>query len=242
SDAGVSVRFTTNGLKLRSKDLAQLCVDHVDTLVISMDGATKETFERIRVGASWERLSESIETVTHLRRDSKSSNLKLAVNYTLMKSNIDDFPEMVCLAHGLGIEKIMAEHLLVTHDTLRDESLFTDPHRSDQWMTEALQEAKALGIKMEVPDLFDMKKVNTAMIDVESIRNIRPQERDANALHCQVLGYSAVIMPSGLVMPCGHPQAEYQLRMGDLNDQTFAEVWYGGIYQRLRAQEEDSLP
>ena len=59
---GVPIRFSTNGLLLHKK--LDLLIEYSDVLSefrFSIDGASKETYEKIRYGGNWERLITNIE-------------------------------------------------------------------------------------------------------------------------------------------------------------------------------------
>lgn len=59
---GVKIRFSTNGLILHKK--LDLLIDYADILAefrFSIDGSSKETYEKIRFGGNWERLITNIE-------------------------------------------------------------------------------------------------------------------------------------------------------------------------------------
>jgi len=54
------VSFNTNGLLLTQENITQLANSGLDWLIISVDGATKATYEKIRIGGSFEKLVKNI--------------------------------------------------------------------------------------------------------------------------------------------------------------------------------------
>ncbi len=232
STAGLKVNLTTNGMSLVSPKIAHVCVDHVNDLTLSIDGATPETFERIRVGARWDKLLKGIERLNALKEASNHSSLKLSINIALMRQNIEELPDLVELAHQWGVKRIMAEHFLSMAPELESQSLFSTPEKSDRYILEAIAVAEPYGIHMEVPDLFC--KENTPEMKHGNIRNVRPIEREPEQPHCTLLNYSTVIYPSGMVTSCGHPDAMYLFPVGNVNEQPFHEIWFGERYQALR--------
>jgi len=54
------VSFNTNGLLLTQENTTQLANSGLDWLIISVDGATKATYEKIRIGGSFEKLVKNI--------------------------------------------------------------------------------------------------------------------------------------------------------------------------------------
>lgn len=244
-ESGVSVRLTTNGLKLRQDDMAEMCVNHVDQLTISIDGATKKTYETIRKGSKWERVIAGIQKVTALRRQNPNSRLRLTINYTLMQCNIEEFPDMIRLAHELGVSKVVGQHLLIPSGDMKSESLFSTPERCNRYVKEAEILAQNFGIELQIPDYFVMKTTQQEMNMVpETIPNVNsiPLNTENPPPHCRLLNYSAVVIADGQVMPCSHPDVHIAFRMGNLTDSSFQDIWYGDGFQNLRSVSKGTIP
>lgn len=59
-----TIKFQTNGLLLSEKtytELPEFVRDRISYILLSIDAATKETYERIRVGGNWETLTRNIQ-------------------------------------------------------------------------------------------------------------------------------------------------------------------------------------
>lgn len=105
-------------------------------VIVSLDGATRETYERIRVGASFDTvLANSRELIGA----AQSRGLPASINFCMMPNNYRDFEPLLHLADGLGVEVNVSvvrgpEHLsifqlpqarideVVSHFDSRDES------------------------------------------------------------------------------------------------------------------------
>lgn len=68
---------------------------------ISSDGATKEVYEKIRVGGNFEDLIANVKKFVDLRKEKPSLILRL--NYTVTSDNYMDIPEAVKLYEDLGL-------------------------------------------------------------------------------------------------------------------------------------------
>ncbi len=67
-DQGIlDVKMNTNATRLTPDRSRELLESGLDTLVFSVDAAVKEDFERIRVGAKFEKVVENITTFNHIR-------------------------------------------------------------------------------------------------------------------------------------------------------------------------------
>jgi uncharacterized Fe-S cluster-containing radical SAM superfamily protein len=87
----VDVMFNTNGLLL-SEDKIRAVVDGgVDLVIISIDGASKEVYEKIRIGGDFKRLIHNIEYLIEYRKRTKRSKPMIRLQFVKMKENIHEF-------------------------------------------------------------------------------------------------------------------------------------------------------
>ncbi len=77
--------IATNGL-LIDREIARILVKSNVELTFSIDGVTKEVYEHIRVGASFEKLIDNLNLINELRRELNPA-MKLRLNVLVMRSN-----------------------------------------------------------------------------------------------------------------------------------------------------------
>jgi len=101
-----NVRFTiqTNGLLIekmyqRHKQL----FERLDTLNISIDGATKTTYELLRRGGSYAKIIENLECAKELKQ---RYDFKLILHFVVQAENYQEMPAMVDLAEKYGADRI----------------------------------------------------------------------------------------------------------------------------------------
>ncbi len=80
------VSVTTNGQLLTEETLRALAKAGLDELTISLHGLTKETYENLMQGASFEKFKELLGAIRNVRKD--FPRLKVRVNYTLNADNV----------------------------------------------------------------------------------------------------------------------------------------------------------
>ena len=83
----LEVMFTTNGLLLTPTKSRELVEAGLDYLIVSIDGATKETYERIRVGGNFEALKENIEYFVQYRRTKGLAKPLIRLQFVEMQEN-----------------------------------------------------------------------------------------------------------------------------------------------------------
>ena len=101
--AGCETGFLSNGLLLTENKLKTILEAGVDWICISMDGATAEMYNKIRVGSDFDRVSENVARIAKLREGNVP---KIMINFVLMNINVHQVEEIVHLAVRLGVDQV----------------------------------------------------------------------------------------------------------------------------------------
>lgn len=86
---GLRVVTTTNGLLLNPNRAKQLLDAGLDELRISVDGASKGTYERIRTDASYDKLMQNLSDLQNIRF--RYGSCKIDIHFVLQRHNLNDF-------------------------------------------------------------------------------------------------------------------------------------------------------
>jgi MoaA/NifB/PqqE/SkfB family radical SAM enzyme len=73
------------------------------SITVSFDGGTQQTFEKLRRGARFPKVIENITRLQELKKSIGSSFLELSAFFVLMRSNYREIPEFLALMKNLGI-------------------------------------------------------------------------------------------------------------------------------------------
>lgn len=96
--------------------------DNIKTLLLSIDGATPSTLEKLRRGLTWERMTEALAFARELRKSSKINHI--SVMFVIQKDNFRELPLMLelcsryCVDH-LSVARI-SSHGTYTHEQFRN--------------------------------------------------------------------------------------------------------------------------
>jgi len=82
-------------------EILDLLVKNNVHLIISIDGAIKETYERIRKGGSFDKLIKNIEKINNL-----TGKIFLQINFVVMRENYSEMIDMVEFAHKYKFKMI----------------------------------------------------------------------------------------------------------------------------------------
>lgn len=111
--ANKGIKVTTNSnLTLLRPWLAERCVTSgLAYLRVSIDGATADTYERIRDGGRFRRVVRNLEAVVAARRLRRSRRPAIGLVMVLMRQNLHELPDLVRLAHRWSVDDLFVQHL-----------------------------------------------------------------------------------------------------------------------------------
>ena len=219
-DYGIEVELTSNGLLLGRKGYAEAIVENVRRINISIDGGTKETFEKVRPGANWDRLMENVGKLTELRKASGSPFPEINIRYILMRENIEELPRMVDIAADFGVNSLFTNHLQVFLPFLRDQSLLLHADVANRIFDETRARAAERGLNVVLPDPFPQEAVEAAIARAANPTTANVDEPPAPG----ELLPEAVETVAGQVAPRESEPTHYQNRCPYLWDQAFFEA------------------
>ena len=99
-----NVKFTiqTNGLLIKKKyERFQYLFKNLNVLNISVDGATKKTYEKLRRGGSWEKIIENFNFIKSIKK-----NFKIYVHMVVQQENWTEMPLMLNFGKKYNVDKI----------------------------------------------------------------------------------------------------------------------------------------
>ncbi|HBT43847.1 MAG TPA: hypothetical protein DIW51_13165 [Rhodospirillaceae bacterium] len=86
------VFFSTNGSLFTDKRAVSILESGVDEVDFSVDGATKETFEKIRVGLNYDEVVDNIKRFVKIRNE-MNSKVRVRLRFTLQSDNFNELEQ-----------------------------------------------------------------------------------------------------------------------------------------------------
>jgi len=254
--AGTALQLNTNATLIKDSELVRRVLRQASVLKFSVDGATAETYERIRVGAELQTVLENIRMVVRIRDElPRKERPRLIMCMVLMRANVDELSDMVDLAYGLGLDSLEVAHVTVLSDEMDAESLRHCPELADRALAAARSRADQVGLPLTLPPNMDGTPVVTGLgarllgwmrtasqvtgprlrRGLQAARNraqIARWERAAGGkVPCRFLRSGTFVTIGGDVNPCpmpGRPVA------GNLWESSFEEIWNGEVLSNMR--------
>lgn len=144
--------FSTNALSMTDAIMDKIIDVQMPLLTISCDGATKETFEKIRTPAKWEPFLRRFDLI-NARKQARGSKLPaLSVTCVLMRNNIREVPQMVRFFRDRGVDYMNFVHMAVIGGLgIENESLMNEARLCNDTMAEAKRVADEVGMQVMMP-------------------------------------------------------------------------------------------
>lgn len=147
--AGCNTGMLTNAFLLK-KDIGRQLIDiGIDWIGISMDGATKEVYENIRIGSNFERVCEH---VAHMAKTRNGRTPKMMINFVLLPANFRQVEEMIRLAARLGVDQVNFKHCdVIRGEHGKDLGMFAQHRTKDiRRMEKKFSKARRLAKKLQL--------------------------------------------------------------------------------------------
>ena len=105
-----SIVIMTNGTLFTESEWEKLQgrYESIDFMV-SIDAATKETYEKVRCGGNFDALMKNMEFLSRLRRENKVSSVKVIM--IVQKANYTEIPAFIRWAGDMGFDGVNLSHI-----------------------------------------------------------------------------------------------------------------------------------
>ena len=131
---------STNGHFLRTREAAEdVVASGLDEIIVSLDGATPETYREYRVGGDFDRVIESIRLLNGAKRRLRADHPLIHLQFIIMKHNESEIGAARRLAGDLGADRLSLKTVLVYTQGEAERYLPSEAHLSRyRYDTEAL--------------------------------------------------------------------------------------------------------
>ena len=220
SNYKIDTRILSNGTLLSEEICKKIMKNkHIKEFGFSLDGSRKETVESIRKGIDYQKVVANIGLMVEARSFYKQKSARLTIRYTIMKSNIEELPDLIRQASRWGIDKVIIRYLKVADCMDKDESLLYHPELAERFLREAFKVSKS-------------ERIKCGLIKP-------PPDAQNGAKPCNMPWSFAIIYPDGSLNFC------YKNRkpVGNiLEKNNFFDLWNNEQYQLIRKSINTDKP
>lgn len=102
---GVPTGISTNATVLTEKASRKLIEAGLDYIIFAFDGATRETFEKYRKGANFEKVRDNILGFLRVKKEMRS-RIFCIIQVVKLKDNVGELPEIVRMWRVAGVNEV----------------------------------------------------------------------------------------------------------------------------------------
>jgi MoaA/NifB/PqqE/SkfB family radical SAM enzyme len=232
------VLFNSDAISLTARRAGRLIESGLDEYRVSMDAATRATYRRIRGVDQFDRVVENVRRLIQIARDLERATPRVSLWFTASRANLDELPEFVRLAAGLGVAEVYVQRLVFNGLGLATEENALHGQlraREQTLLGEAETVARDSGLVMRASGL------TTPLASLGGQASGRRPWAG-----CQRPWTLSYVTANGNVLPCcisPWVARDYEaLVLGNALRQPFAEIWNGEGYHRFRTDFESESP
>ena len=203
-----------------SKEQLDELIELVDGIYISIDGATKEIYEKIKVGCSFDNVINNLKYIVNRKRELGQDKPDLNIRYVIIKDNLHEVPLFIDLVNSIATTKDIDVGLINFTGLLYFESI-------KQWYVDKFPEEVVNEVRKRVnrgiPFRFE-----------HCIDELNPPPHKCYAW------MEPYIMMGGYVLPCccilmgNNRPFLRQYSFGNVFEQDFKEIWNSQMYKTFR--------
>jgi MoaA/NifB/PqqE/SkfB family radical SAM enzyme len=240
AERGIRVTTNSNLTLLNERRAAKLIACGMDTLHVSIDGATAETYERIRVRSHFDKVVRNLGLLRAEQERTGSDSPHVRMVMVIMRQNLHELPDLVRFAHDWRMEGLFVQHLchdfgessLPAHyrpmrDFVQDQTLFEeDLDRVEHYFAAARQVATELGVDLRLP--------RTRM-------RIHPPGTPGR-IRCSWPWTGGYVSFQGLAMPCCMVSTPDRINFGSMAEDGVEAIWNNAGFQTFRSDLDSDTP
>jgi MoaA/NifB/PqqE/SkfB family radical SAM enzyme len=232
---GVDTHFTCNFSLMTERRGRALLEAGLRSVQVSVDGATPETYERVRPQARFDRLLANLETFARLRQETEHRCHELGACVVAMEENLDELALLPDLLAPFGVQILRVNALQPFAARMEAQDLRRSPTRLAAY-AEVMERTRAAAARHG--------------IEVGEVRGSPGQGT------CSIPSWQASVNWRGDVCPCwmmdlgydyaytfdGRRQVHPFKTFGNLHERSFQEIWTDPSYVAYRESFRQGTP
>jgi len=239
------VEAITNGMLLDGERAEALIDAGLDTLWVSIDGASPECYADVRIKGDLPRVIENLERLRGLRRRKRSYTPHTGISFVAMKRNLAEIPNVLRLEERVGARKFLVTNVYPHTPELLEEILYKRSIGETFWGRSNIRMAR-MDLTRETAWILEPVIKGHFGARLEGLEVLWPLDA------CPfVLRGSTCVRWDGGVSPClpllhthtsylgGQPRVNTAHTIGSVRERSLLELWASPEYLTLRKRLED---
>lgn len=214
------VKVDTNGMLLSEENIKKLIDSNPTFVSVSIDGASKKTYESIRKGADFDKVINNLKKLVEYRNKSKS-NTEIHLFFVLQKNNFKDLINFIKLGDSLGVDSINGNITISFGKADNKEKTNINNESIEKLKKELDLIKKQIRSKLDISNIEDF------------LKNPQNQIERSSKKPCYYPWYNPCISWNGYIVPCDI-HCDNEIVFGNAFEEPFMKIWNNKKAQEFR--------
>jgi MoaA/NifB/PqqE/SkfB family radical SAM enzyme len=232
----VAVLFNSNATLLNEGWGRALIASGLDEMRCSLDGPSPDSYARVRGIPAFHKVVENLQRFTQLQRELNAEKPRLSLWMIGIHENIAELPDLIRLAARIRVPEVYLQRMVYYLDSKVPPGLMEGGHglfdnfdaQAERIIAQAEVLADELGVTLRASGATDPRR----SLEASRERDLRPWSA------CLRPWTTAYVTANGNCLPCcfsPFATTDYEgLKMGNLFERDFADIWNGHRYRAWR--------
>jgi wyosine [tRNA(Phe)-imidazoG37] synthetase (radical SAM superfamily) len=100
----IKYSLLTNGLMFREfHNRVPYVISNLRELGVSIDGASKETYEKLRLGGKWDKINDNLECISQLKEQHK---FRFILHFVVQEGNYHEMEDIILLGKKYNADRV----------------------------------------------------------------------------------------------------------------------------------------
>ena len=214
------VKVDTNGMLLNEENIKKLIDSNPTFVSVSIDGASKKTYESIRKGANFEKVIGNLRKLVDYRNRTKS-NTEIHLFFVLQKNNFKELIDFIRLGDSIGVNSVNGNITISFGKADNKDKIKIDRKGLEKLKEELKELKKHIKVKLDISNIEDF------------LNNPESQIERSTKKPCYYPWYNPCISWDGYVVPCDI-HCDNEIVFGNAFEEPFMKIWNNQKAQDFR--------
>ncbi len=224
----IYVWFNDNFTLMTEEKMNKMLDLKVDFIILSLDGATKQTYEKIRVGSDFEKVTQNFRKLVELRNKRNLTGLKIGINTVVLKENFSEIDQIVELAIKLNADNLMFSSIIMSDNTGKLSLWNLDEKEIIPFIEKGKKKAEEAGLRV-------IAWPATKFIKSEKTGCEYPWTNP-------YIGYNGDVLPCCFIPQMANARTHEENIMGNIFNEPLTKIWNGKKYIEFRKKIKSDNP
>jgi len=225
---------STNFQSFSENEAERLISSGLDILILSIDGASQESYEKYRVGGNFTKVIDHISLLVKKKRERGSATPYICWQFLVMKHNEHEVETAKKMAEELGVDNITIDHAYLPVAT-REEAMKWLPHDPQYHRYDPAKLERGWQAVEKAQETASISEEQQAAAETQEVpkEDFHAQNNFHRRVNCSWLWTQTTINWDGSVSPCCAVY-EPSFDFDTISETSFKKVWNNEKYRASR--------